>query len=72
MAMNIKVKRNGRREKVSPHADEHHVELTYYTSDDGIWLECNCGWQTNLGWRATPKEAVKAEKDHLVEMALNG
>ena len=45
--------------------DTHRCMLRYFTSDDGIWLTCVCGFEENLGWDATPAAAVAAENAHL-------
>lgn len=44
---------------------EHNVILTYTINDDGVWLECSCGWSHNLGQHPTVEAAVDAEEDHL-------
>jgi hypothetical protein len=47
----------------------HQLELTYYNSDDGVWLRCSCGeFETNLGFSATPDDAKREEARHLEEV----
>jgi hypothetical protein len=42
----------------------HEVELAYFTSDDGVWLSCSCGWEYNLGFNCSAAEAAKVEAKH--------
>lgn len=41
------------------------VELTYFNSDDGVWLKCACGWEHNLGFCADPINAAELSRAHL-------
>ena len=47
---------------------EHKVTLTYTTMDDGVYLQCLCGWEKNIGFEATPTIAVSVELEHLTEV----
>jgi hypothetical protein len=50
--------------------DFHTVVLAYTDLDDGVWLECNdCPWKHNLGFSATPEEAVEAARAHRGDIA---
>jgi hypothetical protein len=41
------------------------ISLTYTIDDDGIWLECTeHGYVKNLGFTATPMDAMRAEIEH--------
>jgi hypothetical protein len=44
--------------------DNHKMSLTYNNYDDGIWLECDCRFNVNLGFDATPANARTAELLH--------
>ena len=44
---------------------KHHIEVTYYNTDDGIWLHCSCGWEKNCGFFPTPQVLMVAQLDHL-------
>lgn len=46
----------------------HRVTIHYYTSDDGIWLECDCGWRKNIDWSPPPQTALLEEMGHLREV----
>lgn len=43
----------------------HHITVTYYNTDDGIWLSCDCGWGKNCGFFPTPQELMVAQLAHL-------
>ena len=45
------------------------IWLTYFNSDDGVWLECDCGWSHNLGFKTTPNQAVVIANNHLTSDA---
>ena len=40
-------------------------ELGYSVDDDGVWITCSkhYGYGKNLGFSATPQDAVEAEKE---------
>jgi hypothetical protein len=42
----------------------HETRLTYFNSDDGVWLDCSCGWEHNLGFNCSAAEAAKLEAKH--------
>lgn len=44
---------------------EHQMTLIYFNSDDGVYLLCSCHFTRNLGFQATPADAVAAESEHL-------
>lgn len=44
---------------------DHKVRLTYFNSDDGVYIECSCGYSENLGFDATPMQAGDAEFRHI-------
>lgn len=44
--------------------EEHYITINYFNSDDGIWLECSCRWQKNIGWWPTPAKAWAEEQAH--------
>lgn len=66
--------REGMREALKAVADfpvsiikKHDVRLTYYTSDDGVYLACDkCSTRVNLGFSATPSDAVRAEMENFL------
>lgn len=44
---------------------DHISCLRYTTYDDGVWFECSCGEEVNLGFGCTAIEAGEVEKAHL-------
>ena len=49
-----------------------HLELAYTNSDDGVYLYCTCGWETNLGFAASPYDAIRCANEHLLHQTLDG
>ena len=49
----------------------HVVTLGYTTDDDGVHVECACGWGKCLGYSPSIKAAADAEKEHLDSVATN-
>lgn len=48
---------------------DFHVRYEDGTSQDGIHLECSCGWHTYMGWTTTVKELVVVQRNrHLNEV----
>lgn len=45
---------------------EHELILTYHYQDDGVWLQCSCTWEINLGFNATPEDAADAGRRHVL------
>lgn len=43
----------------------HDITVTYYNTDDGIHLNCSCGWDHEAGWDPTIAYLAQVEKDHL-------
>lgn len=43
----------------------HHATLTYSNNDDGVWLQCTCGHEENLGYDAPLLEAVEKHNKHV-------
>ncbi len=52
-------------------AIDDSIVLTYSNLDDGVWLECACGWTTNLGFRATPQKAMEEVAAHKATTAAD-
>lgn len=50
---------------------EHELIMTYHYQDDGVWLQCDCTWEVNLGFHATPEDAAYAKQRHLTSVALD-
>jgi hypothetical protein len=42
----------------------HLMNLAYTTDDDGVHLECSCGFDLNLGFDASPVQAYLAALEH--------
>jgi hypothetical protein len=50
-----------------PDAGRHHSsELSYTSSDDGVWLECSCGWKKCLGFGASAHKAAAEWDKHVL------
>lgn len=48
----------------SPATAGHQITLGYTMDDDGIWLECSCGYLECLGYHPTIATVVKAARSH--------
>lgn len=49
----------------------HEVTLAYDTTeDDGVWVECSCGWVEGLGFCPPAAGAVAAEQRHLEAVGI--
>ena len=46
---------------------DHIFTLGYTTSDDGVHLDCSCGWNKNLGFEADGVVAMAAQEQHKEE-----
>lgn len=44
--------------------NRHAMRLTYTTDDDGVHIECSCGWRVVLGFEASPGAAYFAALQH--------
>lgn len=49
---------------------EHESSLTYTIDDNGIWLECECGFKKNLGFAPSVEKAEIEWKRHLEMVAF--
>lgn len=43
---------------------EHAMELGYTNADDGIWLRCDCGWETLLDFSPTVEVVAERAAEH--------
>lgn len=43
---------------------EHTFTVTYTVNDDGIWLQCTCGWDANLGYDPPVSALTDAVEHH--------
>ncbi len=48
---------------------DHLMKLSWRDSDDGIWLDCSCGQKFNLGYDATPEDALRVQIEHRMTKA---
>ncbi|KQO98362.1 hypothetical protein [Leifsonia sp. Leaf264] len=50
---------------------DHTTSVAYRATDDGVWLECDCGLDiANLGHHPTVADIVEASDAHIAEEAL--
>lgn len=42
----------------NPTSVVHESPLVYTNSDDGVWIECTCGWHVNLGFFSSVEDAA--------------
>ena len=52
-----------------PEPPQHVMTLGYTISDDGVWIDCSCGWHHNLGFDADPFDAASIASQHLGHLA---
>lgn len=45
--------------------DTHVAHLGYSIHDDGVHVSCACGWDVNVGFGATPQDAMTEHQAHL-------
>lgn len=44
--------------------EEHVSEVGYTNDDDGVWLNCSCGWGQNFGFFATVEKLYETFVEH--------
>lgn len=45
--------------------EEHEITLGYTNNDDGVHLQCSCGWSENLGFFASVVTAAERAAESL-------
>jgi len=43
---------------------EHLMTVTYTIHDDGLWVECSCGWEQPAGFSPSPEDLLSLAETH--------